>query len=165
MLSQHPVAVRLLGVAHDRTLAVGLRAPRRGVRRWSGEVCNHEDHYRLSPVPACYLGDPRRANYGMFGVGTVSSLRTWLSMWSLTDSQCGLEQLRQVRVPALVIDADADTGIFPSDTAQIVAALRQRPDAPPVDTHTVAADHYLLEPPDARAQAADLITDWIRVQL
>ena len=83
------------------------------------------------PVPACYLGDPRRANYGMFGVGTVSSLRTWLSMWSLSDSQCGLGQLRRVGVPALVIDADADTGIFPSDTAQIVSALRDRPDAPP----------------------------------
>ena len=117
------------------------------------------------PVPACYLGDPRRANYGMFGVGTVSSLRTWLSMWSLSDSQCGVAQLRRVNVPALVIDADADTGIFLSDTARIVSALRDRPDAPPVDTFTLAADHYLLNPPGARAEVADLITDWIRGQL
>ena len=117
------------------------------------------------PVPVCYLGDPRRANYGMLGVGTVSSLRTWLSMWSLSDSQCGLGQLRRVEVPALVIDADADTGVFPSDTAQIVSALRNRPDAPPVDTHTIAADHYLLDPPGARDEAADLIADWIRSQL
>ena len=36
----------------------------------------------------CYLGDPRKANYGVFGVGTVSTLRTWLSMWSLRTSQC-----------------------------------------------------------------------------
>ena len=117
------------------------------------------------PVPACYLGDPQRANYSMFGVGTVSSLRTWLSMWSLSDSQCGLGQLRDVDVPALVVDADADTGIFPSDTAQIVATLRDRPDAPPVDTHTISADHYLLDPPGARAEAAELITDWIRGHL
>ena len=114
------------------------------------------------PVPACYLGDPCRANYGMFGVGTVSSLRTWLSMWSLRDSQCGSEQLRHVDLPALVIDADADTGVFPSDTAQIVAALRERPGAPPVDAYTIAADHYLLDPPGARVEAADLITEWIR---
>lgn len=113
------------------------------------------------PVPACYLGDPRRANYGILGVGTVSSLRTWLSMWSLSDSQCGLDQLRRVNVPALVVDADADTGIFPSDTAQIVAALRDRPDAPPVATHTVSADHYLLDPPGARLEAADLIAEWV----
>ncbi len=117
------------------------------------------------PVPACYLGDPRRANYGMFGVGTVSSLRTWLSMWSLSDSQCGPAQLRHVELPALVVDADADTGVFPSDTAQIVAALGDRPDAPPVATATIAADHYLLDPPGARTEAADLLTDWIREQL
>ena len=117
------------------------------------------------PVPACYLGDPHRANYGMLGVGMVSSLRTWLSMWSLSDSQCGPAQLRHVDVPALVIDADADTGVFPSDTAQIVAALRDRLDAPPVDAFTIAADHYLLDPPGARAEAADLITEWIRDQL
>ncbi len=36
----------------------------------------------------CYLGDPMRANYGVFGVGTVSTLRSWLSMWSLRTSQC-----------------------------------------------------------------------------
>ena len=116
------------------------------------------------PIPACYLGDPRRANYGMLGVGTVSSLRTWLSMWSLSDSQCGLGQLRHVDVPALVVDADADTGIFPSDTARIVSALRERPDAPPVDTFTLAADHYLLDPPVARDEVADLITEWIRAR-
>ncbi len=117
------------------------------------------------PVPACYLGDPRRANYGMLGVGTVSSLRTWLSMWSLGDSQCGPAQLRNVNVPALVIDADADTGIFPSDTTQIVSALGDRPGAPPVTVHTIAADHYLLDPPGARTEAADRITEWVRSQL
>ena len=94
-------------------------------------------------------------------MGTVNSLRTWLSMWSLSDSQCGLDQLRRVNVPALVVDADADTGIFPSGTAQIVAALRDRPDTPPVATHTVSADHYLLDPPGARLEAADLIAEWV----
>ena len=117
------------------------------------------------PVPACYLGDPRRANFGIVGVGTVSSLRTWLSMWSLSDSRCGLGQLRNVNVPALVIDADADTGIFPSDTARIVSALKERPDAPPVATLTIRGDHYLREPQGARAEAADLIADWVHAEV
>ncbi len=112
-------------------------------------------------VPGCYLGDPRRANYGIFGVGTVSSLRTWLSMWSLTDSQCNISQARKITLPAIVIDADADTGIFASNTAKIVAALRDRPGAPEVEAHTLASDHYLREPPNARSEAADLIVDWI----
>lgn len=113
-------------------------------------------------VPGCYLGDPRRANYGIYGVGTVSSLRTWLSMWSLADSQCNTDQLRHVDVPSLVIDANADTGIFPSDTAKIVAALRDRPGSPDVPFHTISADHYLIQPASARAEAADLITAWVR---
>ncbi len=113
-------------------------------------------------VPGCYLGDPRRANYGIFGVGTVSSLRTWLSMWSLNDSQCSTDQARHIELPALVIDADADTGIFSSDTAKIVDALRSRPGSPDVPAHTIAGDHYLAEPSGARAEAADLITDWVR---
>ncbi|WP_419946607.1 alpha/beta hydrolase family protein [Candidatus Poriferisodalis sp.] len=114
------------------------------------------------PVPGCYLGDPRRANYGIFGVGTVSSLRSWLSMWSLSESQCSTDQLRHVRLPALVIDADGDTGIFSSDTAKIVAALRDRPDGGDVPTHTISGDHYLTAPAGARATAADIITDWVR---
>ena len=113
-------------------------------------------------VPGCYLGDPRRANYGIFGVGTVSSLRTWLSMWSLRSSQCSTDQARNITLPAIVVDADADTGIFPSDTAKIVEALRSRPGGGGVETHTLAGDHYLAEPARTRAEAADLITEWVR---
>lgn len=112
-------------------------------------------------VPGCYLGDPRRANHGIYGVGTVSSLRTWLSMWSLADSQCNTDQLRHVDVPSLVIDANADTGIFPSDTAKIVTALHNRPGSPDVPFHTISGDHYLIQPTSARAEAADLITAWV----
>ena len=112
-------------------------------------------------VPGCYLGDPRRANYGIFGVGTVSSLRTWLSMWSLADSQCSTDQAQHIDLPAIVIDADADTGIFSSDTAKIVNALRGRPGAPDVPFHSISGDHYLTEPAGARAEAADIITDWV----
>lgn len=112
-------------------------------------------------TPACYLGDPKAANYGVFGVGTVSSLRTWLSMWSMSDSQCrGGPHLARITVPSLVIDADGDTGVFPSDTAAIVAALGSGD----VTTQTIVGDHYLREPEGARAEAADVIVDWIARQ-
>ena len=108
--------------------------------------------------PSCYLGDPQRANYGIYGVGTVSSLRTWLSMWSLSDSQCNAApHLARMTLPALVIDADADSGVFPSDTRAIVDALGS------TDlTHcTIAGDHYLRDRDEARGEAADLIVEWI----
>ena len=113
-------------------------------------------------TPACYLGHPRRANYGIYGVGTVSSLRTWLSMWSLSESQCqGGPHLARITAPALVIDADADTGVFPSDTAAILAALGSSD----VTNATIAGDHYLRDREGARGEAADLVVDWISSKL
>lgn len=110
------------------------------------------------PVGRCWLGDPRRANYGVFGIGQVNTLRTWLSMWSLDDSQCRAEQhLPNVGVPALVIDADADTGIYPSDTDAIVGLLG----GDDVTRLTVAGDHYFVEPVGARDEVADAIGAWI----
>lgn len=110
------------------------------------------------PARSCYLGDPRRANYGIYGVGTVSSCRTWLSMWSLSESPCqGAPHLARITVPSLVVDADADTGVFPSDTQAIVAALA----AEDITVRTVAGDHYLREREGARAEAADIIVEWV----
>jgi pimeloyl-ACP methyl ester carboxylesterase len=68
------------------------------------------------PTPACYRGDPRRANRGVDGIGAMSTLRTWLSMWSLEHTQCPTgECLALVDAPSLVIQAKGDTGVFPSD--------------------------------------------------
>ncbi len=113
-------------------------------------------------TPACYLGHPQRANYGVYGVGTVSSCRTWLSMWSLSESPCqGAPHLARITLPALVIDADADTGVFPSDTDAIVDALASED----VSRHTVVGDHYLRDRDGARDEAAELIVDWVRSKL
>tara|TARA_B100001094_G_C17740815_1_gene581067 strand:- start:219 stop:596 length:378 start_codon:yes stop_codon:yes gene_type:complete len=110
-------------------------------------------------TPSCYLGDPRKANYGVYGVGTVSTCRTWLSMWSLSDSQCSAERhLARIRVPTLVIDADRDTGVYPSDTGAIIENLASE-DVTAVTFHT---DHYLLDGTKTRDSVADLLTDWIK---
>jgi|TARA_Y100000590_G_scaffold173462_1_gene198356 pimeloyl-ACP methyl ester carboxylesterase len=109
--------------------------------------------------PSCYLGDPRRANYGIYGVGTVSSLRTWLSMWSLSDSQCNAApHLERIKIPALVVDADADTGVFPGDTQAIVDAIGSED----LTVTTLEGDHYLRDREDARDDAADLIAEWVK---
>lgn len=110
----------------------------------------------------CYLGDPERANAGVWGVGQCNTLRTWLSMWSLDTSQCRAEpHLARVAVPSLVVNADADTGVFPSDAQRIFDALGG-PDKRLVE---VAGDHYLLEPDDARPSVAELLADWVDATL
>jgi acetyl esterase/lipase len=106
----------------------------------------------------CYLGDPVTANYGVFGIGGVSTLRTWLSMWSLRTSQCtAAPHLARITVPSLVVHATADTGVFDSDARNFYDALA----AEDKSLAAIRADHYLLEPAGARTQAADLIATWV----
>jgi pimeloyl-ACP methyl ester carboxylesterase len=106
----------------------------------------------------CYLGDPVRANYGVFGVGTVSTLRTWLSMWSLRTSQCiAAPHLARVTVPALVVNATADACVYASDARALYEAIA----APDKTLEFIKADHYLQEPDGARARVADLIAAWV----
>lgn len=109
-------------------------------------------------VPACYLGDPARANRGIDGIATVSSLRTWLAMWSLEESQCrSADYLPQLRTPSLVVQAGADCGVFPSDAQAILAGLGSH-DKQLVQ---VAGDHYFQTPATARQELAELIAGWI----
>jgi acetyl esterase/lipase len=107
---------------------------------------------------SCYLGDPVNANYGVYGIGTVSTLRTWLSMWSLRTSQCtAAPHLARITAPSLVVHATADTGVFDSDARGLYDALA----AEDKSLAVIGADHYLLEPSGAREQVAALLASWV----
>jgi hypothetical protein len=111
------------------------------------------------PANTCYLGNPKAANYGPYSIGSTSTLRTWLSMWSLRKSHCrGEPHLRRITLPSLVIQSTGDTGIFPSDTQRIFDALA----APDKELHMIEGDHYLMSPPGAREGVADLIAGWVK---
>jgi pimeloyl-ACP methyl ester carboxylesterase len=110
------------------------------------------------PPNHCYLGEPAKANYGVFGVGTSSTLRSWLSMWSLRTSQCvAAPHLARITVPALVVHASADACVYESDARALFAALGSGDK----QLEFIKADHYLLEPSGARTEAADLIAAWV----
>ncbi len=106
----------------------------------------------------CYLGEPVQANYGVFGIGTQSTLRSWLSMWSLRTSQCvAAPHLARVTVPSLVVHATADACVYESDARALFDAIA----ADDKRLELIRADHYLLEPSGARTEAADLIAAWV----
>jgi len=110
------------------------------------------------PPNSCYLGNPERANHGVYGVGLVNSLRTWLSMWSLEDSQCQAgPHLGRLAVPTLLIDASGDSGVFPSDANIILDAVA----ATDKTRVTIEGDHYFCTPDGARDQVADTIAHWV----
>lgn len=108
----------------------------------------------------CYMGRPARANHSIYGIAGASTLRTWLGMWSLEDSQTRAHaHLPKVTVPALVINGDADTGVFPRD-AQAIHDLIGAEDK---ENYTLHADHYFLNE-GARDECADLIDAWIKAR-
>ncbi len=106
----------------------------------------------------CYQGDPRRANTSVWGIGGANTLRTWLSMWSLSTSQCRAEpHLRRLRVPTLVVQAKGDSGVYPSDARWILDTVA----ATDKELVEMPGDHYFLEPAGAREAVADLLAGWV----
>ncbi|MEQ9002782.1 MAG: hypothetical protein RIE74_04385, partial [Pseudomonadales bacterium] len=113
-------------------------------------------------VGLCYAGVPKTANYAPRGIGLTNTCRTWLSMWSLKESHCrGAPHLGRIRVPSLVIQSMADTGVFPSDARGIHEALA----AEDKTLEFMAGDHYLTEPDGVREEVADRIDAWLRARL
>jgi pimeloyl-ACP methyl ester carboxylesterase len=107
-------------------------------------------------APGCYAGDPRWANFSPFGIGATSTLRSWLSMWSLDASQCqGAPHLARIHVPSLVVQSLADRGVFPSDAHAIHDALA----AEDKELELVPGEHYFES--GGREEVADLLAAWI----
>jgi pimeloyl-ACP methyl ester carboxylesterase len=107
------------------------------------------------PTPACYRGDPARANRSPEGIGMVNTLRTWLAMWSLEHSQCrSSEYLGLIETPALVVQAAGDAGVFPSDAQAIFDGLA----ASDKQLVTLPGDHYFRAERDG---LADLLASWV----
>lgn len=105
----------------------------------------------------CYAGVPVKANRSTFGIAAACTLRNWLGMWSLRQAQTRAEpHLARIDCPALVINADADTGVFPSDARRIVDALA----ATDKTQCAIDTDHYFTTP-GARSEQADIIAEWI----
>ena len=105
----------------------------------------------------CYAGVPIHANRSPRGIAAACTLRNWLGMWSLETAQTRAEPyLARITCPALVINADRDTGVFPSDAARITAALASTD----LTSCTIDTDHYFTTP-GARDEQADVIAGWI----
>jgi hypothetical protein len=110
-------------------------------------------------VGRCYAGDPKAANFGPRGIGLTNTLRTWLSMWSLSESHCrGAPHLNRITQPALVVQSLGDTGVFPSDARAIYDELGSEDKR----LEMITGDHYLQSPANARDDVADLIVAWLR---
>jgi hypothetical protein len=115
-------------------------------------------------------GDPIIGNYGPLGLARTMTPRAWLSTWSGLSSQADLpDTIAHVTVPTLIVYADADCDIFPSEQQE----LFEKSGA--TDKTLVPlewADHYLYPAgeeggklPDPRERLVDLIVPWIEERI
>ena len=105
----------------------------------------------------CYAGVPVKANRSARGIAASTTLRNWIGMWSLSQAQTRAEpHLARIDCPALVINADQDTGVYPSDAQRIFDALASTDKT----QCSIDTDHYFTTP-GARSEQADTIAQWI----
>jgi hypothetical protein len=144
---------------HDRLVASGASERTFSVfRTWADLRFLDLTLDRSDRGIGCYVGDARTANYLGQGLADVCTLRSWLSMWSLSESQCrAAPHLARIRQPAIVIDASEDRGCYPSDARQFFDGLA----SDDKERVTVASDHYLRRPRNTRAMVAASIADWL----
>ncbi len=109
------------------------------------------------PANTCYVGVPANANRSAHGIAAACTLRSWLGMWSLRHAQTRAEpHLARIDCPALVINAEQDTGVYPSDAQRIHDALA----GTDKQMCSIDSDHYFTTP-GARSEQADTIAKWI----
>jgi pimeloyl-ACP methyl ester carboxylesterase len=110
----------------------------------------------------CYLGEPRIANDGPVGLGRFTTLRSWLSQWSLDESRAhGVKNGGRVTCPSLTITNSADLACTPSHARRLFEGLAS------ADKSLVEfkdADHYYMARPDLLPTAVGHVTTWLHAR-
>ena len=105
-------------------------------------------------------GDAWTANFAPSSLGRYASGRSWLSQWSVRDSQGhGPTHLPFVKKPVQVVYGTADNAAFPSHARSLHDAVAH------ADREIVAlegANHYFIDQPDQVERAVDVMTGWAR---
>ena len=109
-----------------------------------------------------FVGAPETANTGPIGLARFSTLRAWLSQWSLDDSNAdGPRCARDVSVPLLAIENSADDAVPQSHTGIIHASAASKDKTMRV---IKGATHYYQGQPELLKQAVELCVGWIGKQ-
>ena len=111
------------------------------------------------PPHTCYLGEPKIAHDGPVGLARFTTLRSWLSQWSLEATRAdGLGNASRVTCPTLVINNTADLACTPSHAKRLYDALTLS-DRSYRDIKQ--ADHYYTSRPDLLPQAVGEVDAWL----
>lgn len=108
---------------------------------------------------ACYLGDPETVNSGPVGIARFSTLRAWLSQWSIDHTRAHGERCApRITVPLLAIENSADDAVPQSHTSRLYSAAASCDKTLQV-LH--GATHYYVGQPELLDRAARLCIEWM----
>ena len=114
------------------------------------------------PIGTCFLGHPETANTGPIGIGRFSTLRAWLSQWSMDDTQAhGEKCAARIHVPFLAIENSADDAVPQTHTPRIYKAA-----ASADKTYKVVkgATHYYAGQPEHLREALETCMSWMEAR-
>lgn len=106
----------------------------------------------------CYMGNPETVNTGPVGLARFSTLRSWLSQWSIDDTNAdGLRCAATVQAPLLVIENTADDAVpasHPRSVFQVAGASDKS------FQRIKGATHYYANQPALLKEVNELVLDW-----
>ena len=110
-----------------------------------GRPADGRPHPRTDQAPAQHCatpGVPVKANRSAHGIAAACTLRNWLGMWSLRHAQTRAEpHLARIDCPALVINAEQDTGVYPVGRPAHPRRARQHRQDAVLDRHRPLLHH------------------------
>ena len=107
----------------------------------------------------CYLGNPETVNTGPVGLARFSTLRAWLSQWSIDDSRGdGVASASTIKAPILFIENSADDAVPQTHCREVFDAANTTDKRIEV---IKGATHYYMGQPDLLQQANRLTKSWL----
>lgn len=107
----------------------------------------------------CYLGNPETVNTGPVGLARFSTLRSWLSQWSIDDSNGdGIRCAGQVSVPLLAIENTADDAVPQTHARRIFDAAASSDKQFRI---IKGATHYYAGQPDHLQEVTAMTHAWL----
>ena len=106
-----------------------------------------------------YMGNPETVNSGPVGLARFSTLRAWLSQWSLDDTNAnGLACAGRLKAPLLVIENTADDAVPTTHPRQIFETASS---SDKQFAKIAGATHYYAGQPVLLAEVTRLALDWL----
>lgn len=107
----------------------------------------------------CYLGNPETVNNGPVGLARFSTLRAWLSQWSIDDTNAdALHCAPAITVPFLAIENSADDAVPQPHTHAVFEAAAS---LDKTFATIEGATHYYAGQPDKLGEVTTLTARWL----